>query len=127
MGSVDGLICAVDTSMADVDEAFIDALNVDDSISKFGFFGGSQQFIYCSTTSEKASVWNVAEAKLIKDYGDLRTSIDGLSADYLIDWFFDSDANMLFSFLGTYKGEMVGNIVSDKGFTPKIGFETKHT
>ena len=61
-GSEDGLICSFDVTKADEDEALINTVPINHCVNTIGFFGENN--IYCCTSTEQFSLWNIEEVRI---------------------------------------------------------------
>ena len=83
-GSMDGLICMYDASLAlvnNTDDLLTTVTNTELPIARFGFIGSA---VYCITTMESLSFWQPEEAQLLHDFGDIRQAAP-LQTDYVLD------------------------------------------
>eukprot|EP01028_Stygiella_incarcerata_P004184 TRINITY_DN1888_c0_g1_i2.p2 TRINITY_DN1888_c0_g1~~TRINITY_DN1888_c0_g1_i2.p2 ORF type:complete len:440 (+),score=116.76 TRINITY_DN1888_c0_g1_i2:122-1321(+) len=111
-GSLDGLICAFDTLNLDEEECLLSTCNVEDSISKIGFFGLRGEYMYCMTGTERFSMWNFLDSERIKTWDDPRSSLmeasgGAMKVDYLVDGHFQESEGRLFLFAGSFDGNIV--------------------
>ncbi|KAK9819875.1 hypothetical protein WJX72_003515 [[Myrmecia] bisecta] len=62
-GSVEGLISVFDLSQGlDEEEGFKAALNIDNSVSRIGFYGAAGQKLWCQTHTETLTLWEWSAA-----------------------------------------------------------------
>lgn len=98
----DGLICIFDTSVATSDSAVTSILNTECPVRKFGFFGASNEGIICLSTVETASAWHFPSAQRVGSYPNIRTDV---SADYLVDSWFDEVSDTVYILTGNFNGD----------------------
>jgi len=117
--SVDGTICKFDINQEDEDEAFISGMNPDEAVSKIDFFGPNAEYLYCLTTAEKFSLWNIEGDRLV-DFGDARASLstEQFQIQYFIDCKYDSSSDMLFLLAGNHNGQIGIIHVQDNQLRP---------
>jgi len=114
-GSTDGLVNVVDvTQMPDEDEAIVQTLNSDSSVSKVGFFGPAAEYVYALTHTETFLIWHSTpredddEPELIASYDELREGLlaDGVNVEYFVDAVYNSRDERLFLIGGTHEGDI---------------------
>ncbi|KAL7112721.1 hypothetical protein ACP275_04G019800 [Erythranthe tilingii] len=107
--SVDGLMCLFDTS-GDIndDDHLISVLNVGTSIGKVGFFGATNQKLWCLTHIETLSVWDWSNERAEAIFEDARGlaseswTLDNV--DYFVDCHYSSEDDGLWVIGGTNGG-----------------------
>ena len=100
-GAEDGLVSLFDTSAADGDDAVVSILNTECPIRRIGFFGASDEALYCLSTTETASFWHCASAQRVGDFPNIR---EELAVDYLVDCMYDVADDNLCMIAGDYDG-----------------------
>jgi WD repeat-containing protein 89 len=111
-GSLDGLVCTFDTLNLDEEECLLSTCNVEDSISRIGFFGLRGEYMYCMTGTERFSMWNFLDSERIKTWDDPRSALmeasgGTMKVDYLVDGHFQESEGRLFLFAGSFDGNIV--------------------
>ncbi|XP_074304622.1 WD repeat-containing protein GTS1 [Silene latifolia] len=88
--SVDGLMCTFDTTGDINDDDHLESvLNVGTSIGKIGFFGQSNEKLWCLSHIETLSIWDWKEENIIADFQEARSmASNGWTRDD-IDYFID--------------------------------------
>ncbi|XP_024517926.1 WD repeat-containing protein GTS1 [Selaginella moellendorffii] len=107
--SVDGLMCAIDTSGGINDDEGLDSvLSVGTSVARVGFYGESNEKVWCLTHTESLSVWNFEEKRLEADFGDTRSRASAAwsltPVNYLIDCHYSPTLDGLCLVAGTLGG-----------------------
>lgn len=107
--SMDGLVSVLDlylSSSFDEDICLLRTLNVETSISNFGFFGPSNEFIFVLTHIETLQLWDFNDAELILGLTDVRKKITDspYTIDYIIDCVYHETSQRLFLVGGTNSG-----------------------
>uniref|UniRef100_A0A7S3LVW8 Guanine nucleotide-binding protein subunit beta-like protein n=1 Tax=Palpitomonas bilix TaxID=652834 RepID=A0A7S3LVW8_9EUKA len=128
--SMDGLICRADISIAEDMDAFDTILPTDISVSRIGLFGPNEDFLYCVSTNETLTLWNLDTAALLVDTGDTRQAVKtatGLEAEYLIDCYFDASAEGLLMMVGTSEGAAAMVDVQTSGMVGRASLYSGHT
>ncbi|CAM8909032.1 unnamed protein product [Rhodiola kirilowii] len=109
--SVDGLICVFDTtSDINEDDHLESVLNVGTSIGKVGFFGETNQQLWCLTHIETLSLWDWKKAEAGANFQDAR-SVASASwkmehVDYFVDCHYSKDDDSLWVIGGTNSGTL---------------------
>lgn len=92
-GSVDELICEIDCTVTEEDEAVINILNAESPVTALGLFGDSTQpagpqatvrpYAWALSSVDTLSTWDLAASERLASYADLggHTSADYLAAD----------------------------------------------
>ena len=109
-GSEDGLICVLTPSAEEQDEWLQNVINIENPVSRFGFFGPSAQFLWALSTVETLSLWNIDECERLSDFSQIRDNLTrsaNMPIDYLIDAHYDASSQRLFLAAGTNAGELV--------------------
>lgn len=109
-GSEDGLICVIQPSAEDQDEWLQNVINIENPVSRFGFFGPSAQFLWALSTVETLSLWNIEECERLSDFAHIRDNLSrsaNQTIDYLVDAHYDAASQRLFLAAGTNEGELV--------------------
>ncbi|KAL3517450.1 hypothetical protein ACH5RR_020039 [Cinchona calisaya] len=109
--SVDGLMCLFDTSGDINDDDHLESvLNVGTSIGKVGFFGDTNQKLWCSTHIETLSVWDWKESIMEVNFEDARSlASDSWTlghVDYFVDCHYSTEENRLWVIGGTNAGTL---------------------
>jgi WD repeat-containing protein 89 len=98
--SVDGLICVLDASKPDLDDALNCVLSVGVSVGRIGFAGKETQQLWCLTHIEGMQIWSLASEERLVCVEDMRPSLaatgSGRSVDYLVGCFYRSDSDLLY-------------------------------
>eukprot|EP01094_Clydonella_sp_ATCC50884_P005147 TRINITY_DN14110_c0_g1_i1.p1 TRINITY_DN14110_c0_g1~~TRINITY_DN14110_c0_g1_i1.p1 ORF type:complete len:359 (-),score=100.59 TRINITY_DN14110_c0_g1_i1:43-1119(-) len=119
-GSIDGLVCQLDLEQNDVDEAFLGAFPINDSVARFGFFG--DELMHVTTGTERLSIWNCATGERVMDLDDIRPILSqaGVSAsEYIVDCMWDADMERLMVLTGSYAGDICfSHLGQDEALTP---------
>ncbi|TPX78171.1 hypothetical protein CcCBS67573_g00546 [Chytriomyces confervae] len=80
------------------------------SISKIGFFGPQYEYIFAQTHVETYGLYKFEEAETVKEFGDVRTVMQGtgggFALDYLVDTVFDAPSGRLYLVVGTQSGNL---------------------
>ncbi|PIN11320.1 WD40 repeat protein [Handroanthus impetiginosus] len=134
--SVDGLMCLFDTS-GDIndDDHLLSVFNVGTSIGKVGFFGETNQKLWCLTHIETLSVWDWNDSRTVANFEDARTlasecwTLDHV--DYFVDCHYSTEEDCLWVIGGTNAGTF-GYFPVKWGSTNTIGspeaiFQGGHT
>eukprot|EP00762_Andalucia_godoyi_P002850 ANDGO_04475.mRNA.1 WD repeat-containing protein 89 homolog len=77
-------------------------MNVQDAVSRIGFFGRQNENLWVTTTSERLSLWSLESASRIADFD--QTVRETCVADYLVSCVYDSDSDALVVATGTFDG-----------------------
>ncbi|KAH8961512.1 hypothetical protein BDL97_05G054500 [Sphagnum fallax] len=107
--SVDGLMCIFDTK-GDIndDEGMEFVMSVGTSVSRIGFYGRSQEKLWCLTHIESLSIWNFEEAMIEADFCDTRAKASCNwtlpPVDYLIHCHYAAAVDSLWLVAGTQEG-----------------------
>eukprot|EP01127_Copromyxa_protea_P020641 TRINITY_DN6926_c0_g1_i1.p1 TRINITY_DN6926_c0_g1~~TRINITY_DN6926_c0_g1_i1.p1 ORF type:complete len:343 (-),score=68.99 TRINITY_DN6926_c0_g1_i1:37-1065(-) len=112
VASTEGVVTIYDISQEDEDEAFIDAISTEQSISQMGFYGDSNSFLWCLTPTEELNLWNldneeqpnVATWKL--DLRETLSTKSKLEIFNLIGCSWEQQKSLLYLFAGSLKGEI---------------------
>eukprot|EP00117_Sycon_ciliatum_P030730 scpid79961/ scgid24168/ WD repeat-containing protein 89 homolog len=108
-GSLDGLVCIIDTSVADPDDALESVLNAESSVSQAGFFGPASEYAYCLTLTETVLFWHIDEAQQLGHHGDVRQTLkenSNITVNYLVDCFYQASSTQLTATAGNHSGEL---------------------
>jgi len=109
-GSVDGLLCTFDISLGNENKALEQVYPIEDTISKIGVFGPSNEFLYCYTTFSNFYIISIEKEEIIADYKDIRnilSTIGGITINYLLECQYNPATNQFFIVSGTYSGIVV--------------------
>ena len=101
-GSTDGLICLFDISTMVEDDSLYQVIK-GDSVSKIGYFGPSNEYIYSMSHMETFSLWRFEEAEKIRTYGDVRGISEDLQLDYLINCCYEPASQRLYLIGGSQR------------------------
>ncbi|KAL8548635.1 hypothetical protein ACS0TY_007790 [Phlomoides rotata] len=134
--SVDGLMCLFDAS-GDIndDDHLMSVFNLGTSIGKVGFFGESNQKLWCLTHIETLSIWDWNDSRTEANFEDSRTLASESWAldhvDYFIDCHYSPEEDCLWVIGGTNAGTL-GYFPVKYGGTKTIGpaeavFQGGHT
>ncbi|KAK4407018.1 WD repeat-containing protein GTS1 [Sesamum angolense] len=107
--SVDGLMCLFDTN-GDIndDDHLVSVFNVGTSIGRVGFFGETNQKLWCLTHIETLSVWDWNDSRTDANFEDARTlaseswTLDHV--DYFVDCHYSAEEDRLWVIGGTNAG-----------------------
>ncbi|KAL0459659.1 UNVERIFIED_CONTAM: WD repeat-containing protein GTS1 [Sesamum latifolium] len=134
--SVDGLMCLFDTN-GDIndDDHLVSVFNVGTSIGRVGFFGETNQKLWCLTHIETLSVWDWNDSRTEANFEDARTlaseswTLDHV--DYFVDCHYSAEEDRLWVIGGTNAGTF-GYFPVKYGSTKTIGspeaiFQGGHT
>ena len=98
--SVDGLICVLDPSQKDLDDALECVLNAEVSVGRIGFAGKSAQQLWCLTHVEGMQIWSLASEQPLVRVDDIRPALaasgPGRDVDYLVGCFYGQDSDQLY-------------------------------
>ncbi|XP_065828169.1 WD repeat-containing protein 89-like isoform X2 [Oscarella lobularis] len=106
-GSTDGLMCLLDLSESDKEEALVNVFNSESSVNRAGFYGAGWDCIYCLTHVESFSAWHAYEADRLAQLSSFREDVQsqhGEKIDYLVDCSFDSHNGELMLLAGDKRG-----------------------
>ncbi|KAL6515985.1 hypothetical protein OROGR_019290 [Orobanche gracilis] len=134
--STDGLMCLFDTS-GDIndDDHLVSVVNVGTSIGKVGFFGDTNQKLWCLTHIETLSVWDWNNATADAIFADARSLASESWAldhvDYFVDCHYSTEEDCLWVIGGTNAGTF-GYFPVEYGSVKSIGspeavFQGGHT
>ena len=112
-GAEDGLVCVFDTTQPTEDTALQSILSVGTPLRKVGFAGdGEASKVWCLTGSETASLWDIASASPVVDFGpQLRETLsqslgnNNKPIDYLIDAHWNASSQELLLSAGNAAGD----------------------
>ncbi|KAJ3163766.1 WD repeat-containing protein 89 [Geranomyces variabilis] len=104
-GSTDGLLCLYNLESQEEDDALYQVVK-EDSISKIGFFGPQNEYIYCLTHMETFSLYKFLEGDKVFTFGDVRGEAPATKVDYLIDCAYDERGQRMFLITGDQNGNM---------------------
>lgn len=108
--SVDGLICSFDTSTDLTEEEAMEwVMSVGTSISRIGFYGPNMSNLWCTTSIETLSLWDLEKVEQIADFPETRSMLSltersGGQVDYLIGCSRTPDGENLCLFAGNNSG-----------------------
>jgi len=116
-GSLDGLICWYDASIAGEENAMLSVMNTESAVTKLGFFGPGNPCLYCINHTKDLSLWHIEKSAPMAMYTDVRTR---LNVDFLIDCiYFEGQATQeLWLASGTHLGSVGLSSVTLKDITP---------
>jgi len=127
--SEDGLINQHNITTDDPEETLETAFNIEQPISRFGFFGPEGEFLYVLSNVETLSLWTIEDGERISDFSnaraDLSKAIDA-PVDYLVDCVFEPSSNRLFLVGGQNNGVMVLFHVNADELQPVRGLANGH-
>jgi len=98
-GSDDGLLCMFDISKNNEKDALEQVYPIEDSISKIGIFGPSNEFLYCQTIFSNFSIWSIEREECILEYKEIRnllSQISGVTINYLLECQYNPNTNQFF-------------------------------
>ena len=105
--SMDGLVTILTLSTFDEQEALLQTLNIESSVSTVGFFGPEYEYLYSLTTDETIQMWKYLEGDLISITKDFRKKTpDDINVDYAIDCVYHSESRRLFLLAGNHSGAL---------------------
>ncbi|KAI5074676.1 hypothetical protein GOP47_0010637 [Adiantum capillus-veneris] len=109
--SVDGLMCVFNTLGEINDDEGLDmVMGVGTSVGRIGFFGKSQEVVWCLTHIETLSIWDFEEGSKVADFNDTRTKASANwalpSVDYLVDCHYSHGAERLWLIAGNNSGSL---------------------
>jgi len=107
--SLDGLINIFDCSLGNSEEeTFISAVNVEQSISKFDFYGPANDLFYCITHTETLALYHIDQdspvCKFPSDFRKKLSSIAECEIRYFVDCIYDKVKNQLLLVAGNNDG-----------------------
>mmetsp|Transcript_31902 Transcript_31902/g.74347 ORF Transcript_31902/g.74347 Transcript_31902/m.74347 type:complete len:385 (-) Transcript_31902:247-1401(-) len=111
--SVDGLLCSLDCTATDEDAAVTGVHNVGEPVTGLGFFGDAPAaHVYCLTSLEHLSIWQLQPAQQLAFFDHLRRppdmdeppAADEDAIDYLIGCEWDPASQRLLLLAGDYSG-----------------------
>ncbi|GLJ14025.1 hypothetical protein SUGI_0224190 [Cryptomeria japonica] len=110
-GSVDGLTCVIDASgNINDDDQLESVMNVGTSIARIGFYGASNQKLWCLTHIETLSIWDWEDALQEAVFGDARTAASANwnlpHVDYFVDCHYSLSQDSLWLKGGTNDGSL---------------------
>ncbi|ERN02221.1 hypothetical protein AMTRI_Chr02g265270 [Amborella trichopoda] len=110
--SVDGLLCTFDTDgQIDDDDNLESVMNLGTSIAKVGFFGETNQKLWCLTHIETLSIWDWELATQEADFQDARSSVSACwnldQVDYFVDCHYSQADERLWA-IGATNGGTLG-------------------
>jgi hypothetical protein len=114
-GSEDGLICVYDTASSGADSAVLSIFNTECPVRRIGFFGGSEEALYCLSSVETASFWHIPSAQRVGHFSTVR---EALGVDYLVDCMYDAECDALMMVAGDYSGRGLLAIVEPTQIQP---------
>ncbi|GBG26890.1 WD repeat-containing protein 89 [Hondaea fermentalgiana] len=84
---LDGLVCYFDIRQRTEEDALVSVLNAESPVSKIGFFGPSQECLYCLTHSETLHLFHAQKAVAMAEFPMIRERLaaQGMPSDFLID------------------------------------------
>lgn len=104
-GSTDGLVTILDLTTFEEEDAFVQTLNTESSVSSMGFFGPSFEFLYTLTHIETIVIWKYMEGDKLTSIIDLREKAPK-PVDYVIDCHYHEKSKRLFLVCGTHRGKI---------------------
>lgn len=102
-GSEDGLLCCFDVSATEAEDTVVSIMNTECTVGKFGFFGPSQEGIYCISSIETLSLMHFPSAQRIANFTDIR---ENFGVEYLVDCLEMGDDSELLLLCGNHNGQM---------------------
>lgn len=120
----DGLINMFKLSpqMSDLEDALDSTFSVEQTASRFGFFGPRLEFMYCITMAETLSLWSLDEdGTRIADFPSMREQLSRLARTqihYLVDCAYHAPSAKLVLFAGTQHGLCLAFAVEPSGISP---------
>jgi len=106
-GSDDGLLCTFDTSQSDENNALEQVYPIEDSISRIGIFGPSNEFLYCQTNFSNFNILSIETEEIIVAYKDLKnlmSSLSGITINYILECQYNPSTNQFFIIGATFSG-----------------------
>lgn len=94
--SDDGLVCVFDTGIRGETDALVAVLNAESGVARFGVFGPQGAFVFVLTRTDTLSLWSLASADRVAEFGDLKAHLRGagVEADYLVDCFCTAEGRL---------------------------------
>mmetsp|Transcript_38015 Transcript_38015/g.63094 ORF Transcript_38015/g.63094 Transcript_38015/m.63094 type:complete len:384 (+) Transcript_38015:24-1175(+) len=127
-GSEDGLVCILDTSIADEDDALISVINTEQPIRDLGFFGDANEYVWTVTNIETLALVDLGKEEMISTFDSVRetlseeptkrsrssddSALDSLKRprpqiDYVLGCHYDASSQRLFCLAGSSEGIVV--------------------
>uniref|UniRef100_A0A6B2LAI7 Uncharacterized protein n=1 Tax=Arcella intermedia TaxID=1963864 RepID=A0A6B2LAI7_9EUKA len=107
-GGIDGLVSIFDMSLGTTeDDTYVSALNCENAISKMGFFGTENEYLWASTLVEELSLFELTNESLLSTSKSIRehlSSLSGTPIQSLIDCKYNKSSTSLTLFAGTLEG-----------------------
>ena len=120
-GAEDGLICEIKPEDPDQDEWLQNVINIENPVSRFGFFGPKAEYIWALSCVETLSLWHIEECDRISDFAQIRdhmTKAANMPIDYLIDAHYDQKSQRVFLATGCNTGELILSHVNKADIQP---------
>lgn len=117
----DGLICILKPEDPDQDEWLQNVINIENPVSRFGFFGPDAAYVWALSTVETMSLWHVEECARISDFANVRHALSmaaNMTIDYLIDAHYEQSSQRLFLASGCNSGELILSHVNKNEIQP---------
>ena len=117
--SMDGLVCELDCSQTEEDDAVLNVFNTESPVTTLGVFGANKSpRIYCTSSLETLTLWDIATGDRIGLFDQVRTTDAGTvssgklsveagsggSVDYLIGCQWDERTQQLLLLTGAHSG-----------------------
>lgn len=120
-GAEDGLICEIKPEDPDQDEWLQNVINIENPLSRFGFFGPQAEYVWALSCVETLSLWHLEECDRISDFSQIRDALSvsaHMTIDYLIDAHYDQKSQRVFLATGCNDGELVLSHVNKTEIQP---------
>ena len=117
--SVDGLICVIDTSTPDLDDALACVLSAGVSVGRIGFAGDAAQQLWCLSHVEGLQLWALGTEERLVHVDDARPALaaadQGRGVDYLLGCFYHRDSDNLYLLGGDDEGAAGAWLLTTRG------------
>jgi len=118
-GSVDGLVCLLNSDSPNADDALTSVLNGDVSVARVGFFGPALEHVYTTTHIEGLNCWSLGTEDLLGTVPDARPAITSTApVNYLVDCHWSEELGALIVVAGDDDGAMSLGRVMGSSITP---------
>uniref|UniRef100_A0A7S2TSV5 WD40 repeat-like protein n=1 Tax=Lotharella oceanica TaxID=641309 RepID=A0A7S2TSV5_9EUKA len=119
----DGFINQYDLKQTDEDEILEAAINTEQPVTSFGFFGQKSEYMYAFSTMEEMGLYDLETAMPVVKFPDVREKLSAsarTSINYLVDCHYNPKNNRLFLCSGTTSGGFLVTHVSKNNMQPMV-------
>lgn len=120
-GSEDFTICCFNTMVEDDDDALLTVMNTQQPVTRMGFFGPEEEYLWATSTVHTLSLWKIKEADRISNFTDIRNQLTqdvGVDVNYLLGCYYNAESERLFAVAGSAGGVLVLSHVQTDAVQP---------